>query len=276
MKKISKLSTILASFLAVSLTASFVACQKNDTTTPAQDGKLVVLIPTENSKHLYIDEVTGKWAGSEVDLINAIADEYAAGGTPVTVEFITAPKADNDGAGPNVDLTTAFKTSTATICIGRISDTGSLRSNFAVSPSYGKSAIYAVTKRGAYFPNKATLSDTTVGASDRLNTSTMIEVNGITNVKILQYADSVSAVNAIMSGDLSAYLCYEDEAQQITEMSGKSVDVQVQNYLDIAPENFVIIAKKGTDISNINLAVVKQEQKKVQTETETSETEQAS
>lgn len=144
----------------------------------------------------------------------------------------------------------AVKSGEADIAIGSIHNSGGMSDNYQISTPYAKGFFYAVTKRGDFVSSIGALEASVVGADRNLDEGTRSQLYGAEGISISDYTSVENAAKDIEDGTIRAYICYENQAKELLKIPG----LQVQNIINLEPEEFVIAAPKESQtlISGIN------------------------
>lgn len=129
----------------------------------------------------------------------------------------------------------------ADVALGCINNSGSLAGNYLVSTSYGKGYFYVVTKAGDYALTIGALENSPLGVDRGLDEETRSSLYQAEGVRITDYDSPQAGAEAVKSGAIRAYVCYENQAKLFLEDD----ELQVQNVSNLAPEEFVVVTGKG-------------------------------
>ena len=109
-----------------------------------------------------------------------------------------------------------------------------------MSTSYGKGYFYVVTKTGDYALTIGALENSPVGVYRGLDEDTRSSLYQAEGVRIGDYDSPQAGAQAVKSGAIRAYVCYENQARLFLEDD----ELQVQNVSNLAPEEFVVVTGK--------------------------------
>ncbi len=147
----------------------------------------------------------------------------------------------------------ALNEGTADIALGCISRAAGISAECASSVSYGKGFFYAVTRKGDYALTVGALSNSVVGAAPNLDEVTRTSLYGAEGVSVADISSAEEAAKRLESGEIRAYICYENQAEQFLE----DEDFQIQNISNLNPEEFAVAVRKSdqTLLSGINVLI---------------------
>ena len=128
----------------------------------------------------------------------------------------------------------------ADVALGCLNRSGNLASDYLVSTSYGKGYFYVVTKTGDYALTIGALENSPVGVDRGLDEDTRSSLYQAEGVRIGDYDSPQAGAQAVKSGAIRAYVCYENQARLFLEDD----ELQVQNVSNLAPEEFVVVTGK--------------------------------
>jgi ABC-type amino acid transport substrate-binding protein len=199
-------------------------------------GTLTVLVPENGGDYAYLESDGVTWSGPEIELAQGIAEDLG-----VELSVISAPK---EG------LLSAFAEGKGDIALGRIADSDSLRSGYAVSRGYASARLFAVTPRGVYFPSAGSLANKAVGVTDQVSDINLIVLNGVTGLSFQRHSGIEQVEDLLVKASIAAYLCYEDQAAALLAESA----IQVQNITGFDRESYVAVGNRnaGTLMERVN------------------------
>ncbi|MEG1687804.1 MAG: transporter substrate-binding domain-containing protein [Angelakisella sp.] len=221
---------LISLMLVVALLCSLPGCSKSKDILASvkEAGVLRVLLSEDDLPYSAVDE-TGTAQGMELQLATRIAETIG-----VTLETLHAPQ---------TTLLDTFDTSGAQLCLGRIPASDSLRYNYLTSVSYAVGSLYAVTPRGVYFPSLGSLSEKSVGVTQKLSKPALLAVSGAGDVTAQAYGDTGMVVENLLAGSIAAYLCYGEQANIFVENPA----LQVQDVLDYEQEQYTAVTITGAN-----------------------------
>lgn len=132
----------------------------------------------------------------------------------------------------------------ADMALGRINRSGTLSGEYQISDSYGKGYFYGVTRAGDYALTVGAFENSAVGAAKDLDEETRTALYQAEGIRILDYNLAKEGGQAVKDGAVRAYICYEDQAEELLE----DEELQVQNVTNLEPEEFVIVAGKSDTV----------------------------
>lgn len=188
-------------------------------------GQLRVAIVDTSSQYTYLEN--GAPRGIEPELSEYIAQALGVEARYQVLDRAGALEAVNAGE--------------ADMALGSISRSGSLSAEYLTSTPYAKGFFYAVTNRGDYVSSVGALKASVVGVNRNLDEGTRSQLYGAEEVSVVDYSSVQNAAQDLKSGAIRAYICYENQAKQLLE----DPDLQVQNIVNLEPEEFVIAAPKA-------------------------------
>ena len=141
----------------------------------------------------------------------------------------------------------------ADMALGSISRSGNMSSDYLTSTPYAKGYFYAVTNRGDYASSVGAFSASVVGVDRNLGEGTRTQLYGAEEVSVVDYNSMQNVAQDLKDGVIRAYICYENQAKQLLE----DPDLQVQNIVNLEPEEFVIAVPKAdqTLISGVDTLI---------------------
>lgn len=141
----------------------------------------------------------------------------------------------------------------ADVALGCMNHSGSLSEEFLVSTSYGKGYFYVVTRTGDYALTVGALENSTVGVDQGLDEATRSSLYQAEGIRIVDYDSPEAGAQAVKSGAVRAYVCYENQAKLFLD----DEELQVQNVSNLPPEEFVVVTGKenGTLVNGINTLI---------------------
>ena len=128
----------------------------------------------------------------------------------------------------------------ADVALGCLNRSGNLAADYLVSTSYGKGYFYVVTKTGDYALTIGALENSPLGVDRGLDEDTRSSLYQAEGVRIADYDSPKAGAQAVKSGAIRAYVCYENQARLFLEDD----ELQVQNVSNLAPEEFVVVTGK--------------------------------
>ena len=119
----------------------------------------------------------------------------------------------------------AVSSGEADVAMGCINGSGSLAGEYRLSLSYGKGYFYGVTRAGDYALTIGALENSPVGVDRGLDEDTRSSLYQAEGVRIGDYDSPQAGAQAVKSGAIRAYVCYENQARLFLEDD----ELQVQN-----------------------------------------------
>lgn len=188
-------------------------------------GKLRVGV-LQNAPGYSAPNADGAYDGAEISLIKAFADEW---GVQIELYPVEAEAMSAHIQANQLDL-----------ALGRLADSSSLQYNVGTSVSYDSGMLYVVSRRGDYRTTKGSLENSAVAVCPELSDSYRVELGAVAGIAISD-ADGAAAAGLLKDGQISAYLCYEDEALALLEDTA----LQVETVSNVSPEQYVVIFNKN-------------------------------
>lgn len=237
MKKKNKLIKAGALLLVLAVLGGCSKRSSSEVDTIRENGVLQVAIVDTKSQYTSVKE--GKPTGIEPELAEYIAKAI---GVEAGYQVFDKKKALE-----------ALSSGEADIALGCINSSGSLNAEYLLSTSYAKGYVYVVTKVGDYALTVGSFSDSSIGLERSLDEETRGRFYEAEGIQISDYSSAEDASQAILSGSIRAYICYENQAKQLLE----NPELQIQQIANIDPEEFVIVTRKNnqTLASGINTLI---------------------
>lgn len=174
----------------------------------------------------------------------ALEGETPVGVEPELAEFI----GQNLGVGTELrvygkeEALNAVETGEADIAMGCIGQSGAVLERFSTTGVYGKGYCYVVTKKGDFVGSIGGLNNRVVGVERTLDEVTRNALYSAEEISLMDMTDYEKAGEGLLGGTIQAYVCYEKQAKRLLVQEG----LQVQNLMNLQPEEYVIVAPKGS------------------------------
>jgi len=168
----------------------------------------------------------GAYVGAEVSIAKELASAW---GVELQVFLVEADMMDDYILAEQLDL-----------AIGRLANSSSLQYSVGTSISYDSGMLYVVSRRGDYRTTKGALENSTVGLASGLSDSYRVEIGSVAGITATDVESAAGAAELLKSEQLSAYLCYEDDALELLEDKA----LQVETIANVSPEEYVLIFNK--------------------------------
>ena len=141
----------------------------------------------------------------------------------------------------------------ADIALGCINGTNSLAADYQISTPYARGNIYAVTKTGDYVLTTGAFEDSSLGVEKGLDEETRSALYAAEGIRITDFSSVQDAANAVKEESIRAYICHEEQAKVLLADPA----LQVQNIVNLEPEEFVIAAPKSSQtlVNGINTLI---------------------
>lgn len=223
----SRLAGALGICLGVMLGVSGCSGSKTDVVEAIrQTGTLRVALVNTDSGFTSLDGE--KPVGAEPELAAFIAENLG-----VTAEFQVCSREE---------ALEALAGNQADIALGCFVRSGAFAQDYRLSAVYGKGFCYVVTKRGDYVGTIGGLKQRNVGVDRNLSESARGLLYSAEEISLTDFSDSKAAAGALKEDVIQAYVCYEGQAKELLE----NEELQVQNLMNLNPEEYVIVAPAGS------------------------------
>ncbi len=136
----------------------------------------------------------------------------------------------------------AVENGEADIALGCISQSGALSERFLLTGVYGKGYCYVVTKKGDFVGTVGSLKNRAVGVDRNLDEVTKGALYSAEGISLMDMADVRKAEDELKGDIIQAYVCYEKQAKKLLAKE----ELQVQNLMNLEPEEYVIVAPNGS------------------------------
>lgn len=203
------------------------------------DGVLTVGII--DGEDIYARKEGEEFIGIEPRLMGRLADGLAESmgeGAEISIKYIEAEDTDN--------LLQLLDSKEADIVLGRLADSDSYSQRYVISESYGNGGLYLITKRYNYMDTLAGYPKGVIGISAGVSAGLRIEIPGVDEVTVVDYADISQARDDLLEGVINAAVCTEREAMSLLagETPG-SARIQAQELLQGPREEYVALLAAG-------------------------------
>lgn len=166
------------------------------------------------------------------EIARKIANEMGVSYELIKTDRNTAPKMLADGS--------------ADIAIGRFSERENPNLSYRMTLPVAENRIYIVCDKASDYSASSQLEGKIIGADAELPQTIRTSLSGIAVDKNIVCDNAKKAAEMLKSGDIAAYVCFEDEA---AELISENKELRCCAPADIEPENYrVLIHGENTEL----------------------------